>query len=262
MMGGRLEVKSVLAEGSEFSFTLALAASDEAPRGEQGADLEIRVDPEARIRVLVVDDQESNRLVLREMLERIGLLVDEARDGREAVERALESGPEIVFMDIKMPVMDGYEAVGILKKDRRTSLIRVFALTASAFSHDERRIAEAGFDGFLPKPFKQSSLHRLVRDLGGIETEDVVENSGSAGTKADVARPDRREWEAIGTEARTAISDAALINDFASLGALADTIVARAPGLAGALARAAASYDEAALGLLIDDMTKGDGDGR
>ena len=69
---------------------------------------------------LVVDDQVTNRLVLKEMLERVGFSVVEAEHGKAALSRD-RAGPAIVFMDIKMPVMDGYEAVTLLKKDPRTS---------------------------------------------------------------------------------------------------------------------------------------------
>jgi len=263
LMGGRLEVKSELGSGSEFSFTLALVENGEAPSPDRNAGLAIGVDPEAGLRVLVVDDQESNRLVLREMLERIGFQVDEAEDGRTAFERALTTGYAIVFMDIKMPVMDGYQAVTRFKGDARTRDVPVFALTASAFNQDERRVGEAGFDGFLAKPFKRSALHALIRDKGGLgerlKTKDqVIELPGPAAG----ARPSAGEWEAIGAELRSAIEEAAAINDFASVATLAERVEPSAPVLAAALAAAAATYDEVAIAELITTLTKEAGDGR
>ena len=263
MMGGRLEVRSELGAGSEFSFALALAESGEAPSPDRDKDLSIGVDPEAAIRVLVVDDQESNRLVLREMLERIGFQVDEAEDGRAAFDRAIQTKYAIVFMDIKMPVMDGYQAVSLFKGDARTREIPVFALTASAFNRDEKKVDEAGFDGFLAKPFKRSALHALIRDRGGLgenlETKnDVIELPGPT---VD-ARPSAREWEAVGAELRSAIEDAVAINDFASVAALAERVAPVAPSLAFALSSAASSYDEAAIADLIKTLTREAGDGR
>jgi len=263
LMGGTLEVKSELGTGSEFSFTLPLAESGEAPSPDPDEGLAISVDPEARIRVLVVDDQESNRLVLREMLERIGFQVDEAEDGRVAFDKATLTPYALVLMDIKMPVMDGYQAVARFKGDPRTKSIPVFALTASAFSHDEKRIEEAGFDGFLAKPFKRSSLHALIRDKSGLAV--VVESRPSVielPASADASKPSRAEWEAIGPERRSAIAEAAAINDFASVATLAGESSAKAPVLAAALASAAASYDETAIAELIEEMTKEAGHGR
>jgi len=263
MMGGALEVKSELGRGSEFSFSLALAESGEAPALDPDAGLAISVDPEARLRILVVDDQESNRLVLREMLERIGFLIDEAEDGKSAFERALETPYAIVFMDIKMPVMDGYQSVALFKGDERTRAVPVFALTASAFSHDERHIAEAGFDGFLAKPFKRSSLHALIRDRGRvafrIETKPtVIELPAAPGA----GEPSPAEWAAIGAGPRAAIEEAAAINDFASIAALATDVAEKAPQLSAALSRAASAYDDGAIAELITMLTKEVGDGR
>ncbi len=257
MMGGKLEAQSRLGEGSVFSFVLPLEASDEVPRADDDSTLDIDVDPQARIRVLVVDDQDSNRLVLREMLERVGLLVDEARDGKEAFEMACAIRPAIAFIVEKMPVMDGYAAVALFKKDPRTLATKVFALTASAFSHDEARIASSGFDGFLAKPFKQSSLYRLILEQGGIPVT-VHRAAGSAlAPAAEAPEPGSAEFGKISEEARRLIEDAALINDFASLATLAERIAGEAPGVAAALKAAASSYDEAAISGLISSMKAG-----
>ncbi|MFZ4615878.1 MAG: ATP-binding protein [Rectinemataceae bacterium] len=258
MMGGGLSVKSALGEGSEFSFVLPLAESADAPSAGEGEEVLISVDPDDRIRALIVDDQESNRLVLREMLERAGFLVDEAGDGKEGYERSVALRPALVFMDIKMPLMDGYASVARIKGDPATRDARVFALTASAFSHDEKRIIDAGFDGFLAKPFKVASLHRLIRERGGIAlrmsersaTDDDAHEAGSA------PPPSRAEWAALHVALRDSILDAAGINDFAQLSALALSMKASAPGLSAALSSAAASYDDAAVDALLDAIGK------
>jgi PAS domain S-box-containing protein len=250
MMGGSLAVESRQGEGSTFSFSIPLELSAEAPVRDDDDDLEIRVAGLRRAKALVVDDQESNRLVLREMLERAGFQVDESRDGREAVSKARETRPDIVFMDIKMPVMDGYQAVAELRKDPITKEIRVFALTASAFSHDEKRIAEAGFDGFLAKPFKQASLYRLVRERGGIELVELRRNEASKGVRP--GKVDFGELGRIDPPAFDKIREAALINDFSSLADLASGIEAVAPTFALALRAAASAYDEDAIASLLE----------
>ena len=245
MMGGALSVSSAPGEGSEFSFTIPLAPTEAAPAERGDGDLDITVEPGTL--ALVVDDQEANRLVLKEMLERVGFAVIEARNGREAVERTGAERPELVFMDIKMPVMDGYDAVAAIKADPAMAGCRVFALTASAFSHDRSRIDAAGFDGFLAKPFKQGSLYRLVADHGGVpvrstqpETQGRPPEQAGAPDAAAIALA----AGALGEGGINRVEDAAAINDFAGLQAMARELGPRAPAFAAALGAAAAAFDE------------------
>ena len=113
------------------------------------------------------------------MLEGAGFLAMEAENGRVAAERAAEFKPALIFMDIKMPVMDGFEAMRKIRENPETARIPVFALTASAFVNDEKRILESGFNGFLAKPFKRSALFALIRDKStvALEYETVEPNS-------------------------------------------------------------------------------------
>ena len=254
MMGGRLEVTSRPGEGSEFRFSLVLAPADGAAPRDDAGEQEIRVAFGSEVTALVVDDQEANRLVLKEMLERAGFSVVEAADGRQAVERAAETKPDLVLMDIKMPVMDGYQAVAALRANPDTAAIKVFALTASAFSHDEARIAAAGFDGFLAKPFKQSSLYRLILAKGGL-CDRVEEPARAAPAAGDGAPPDLvQAAAAVDDVALARMGDAVAINDFSSLAREADALVASAPSFAAALGRAASSFDEAASISLVEGL--------
>jgi len=252
MMGGSLRVKSAPGEGSEFSFTIPLPPSDEAPAGRDDGDLDIRVEPGTL--ALVVDDQEANRIVLKEMLERVGCSVVEARNGREAVERTAAEHPAMVFMDIKMPVMDGYDAVAAIKADPACAASRVFALTASAFSHDRQRIESAGFDGFLAKPFKQGSLYRLVAEHGGVPVTSLKTEEPRR-EPAPVGVPDAagvaQAAAALGNAGAERLEVAAGINDFAGLQAMARDLAPRAPAFAAAVESAAAAFDEDAVQALI-----------
>ena len=252
MMGGRMAVKSAPGEGSEFSFTVPLAPAESAPSDRDDGDVDIEVAPGTL--ALVVDDQEANRLVLKEMLERVGFSVIEAANGREAVELTASERPALVFMDIKMPVMDGYDAVEAIKADPATAPSRVFALTASAFSHDRERIESAGFDGFLAKPFKQSSLYRLVAERGGVGAlVRKRERAEDAGAPAGFPRPGdfALAAAALDAEGRAALDDAAAINDFAALSRIASGLATRAPAFSAALGQAASGFDEDAAQALL-----------
>jgi PAS domain S-box-containing protein len=262
MMGGELKVESELGKGSVFSFSLPLREGAAPPAREEEPLGSFRIKGGAEARALVVDDQGQNRLVLKEMLEGIGFAVVEASNGAEALLRARENPPAIVFMDIKMPVMDGYAAVAELKRDPLTGSIVVFALTASAFTQDEERIASSGFDGYLAKPFKRSALHRLIREKGGLELEAAearADGDAEGGSEPDAA--DFAEAAAaLGSQGSARLRSAAQINDFAALRAEAEAReLPRA--FRAALSSAADSYDEDAVSDLLARLSAAAGKG-
>ena len=108
--------------------------------------------------VLLADDHEDNRAALQLMLEKAGYRTLGARNGREAVELALEHCPDLIVMDLAMPVLDGRAATQALKADARTREIPVVMLTAMALSVDRERLQEEGFSGVLFKPVLPTDL--------------------------------------------------------------------------------------------------------
>jgi two-component system, cell cycle response regulator DivK len=102
--------------------------------------------------VLIVEDNLDNRIIYRTILEHSGFLVIEAEDGVTGVRLARERRPDLVLMDISIPVIDGHEATRILKADPATASIPIVALTAHAMAEDRIRAADAGCDGYLAKP--------------------------------------------------------------------------------------------------------------
>lgn len=111
--------------------------------------------------VLVAEDHQYNLLVLKIMLERTGIHVIPAEDGQQAVSLCMENDNiDLVLMDLKMPVMDGYNAMREIKKMRPG--MKVFAETAFALAGDKRKILEAGFDGYFAKPITKESLEELI----------------------------------------------------------------------------------------------------
>ena len=108
---------------------------------------------EARTRlVLLVDDHEDSRFIYRTALRHAGFAVVECTDGGSAVRSARRETPDLILMDLSLPVLDGWEATRILKADERTRHIPIVALTANALLSDRARARELGFDGFLTKP--------------------------------------------------------------------------------------------------------------
>ncbi len=117
--------------------------------------------------VLIVDDDPFVRKLIATTLEDVaGFELVEAGDGREAVEVAIRRRPELVFLDIDMPGMDGLEACRLLRAESVTSHATIVMLTAAAGDSAEREAEAAGADLFLTKPFSPLELLRLVDDLG------------------------------------------------------------------------------------------------
>jgi two-component system, cell cycle response regulator DivK len=117
--------------------------------------------------ILLADDHEDNRIALITILERRGYRVLGAGDGAEAVEVALKHVPDLVLMDLAMPVMNGVEAMKRIKADERTAAVLVVALTAMALSVDEDKLRADGFDGLLIKPCMPPQLIAEVERLVG-----------------------------------------------------------------------------------------------
>jgi CheY-like chemotaxis protein len=117
--------------------------------------------------VLIVDDDPFIRKLVATTLEDVaGFELTEAADGREALEVARSEAPQLVFLDIDMPEVDGYEACRRLRAQPQTAEATIVMLTAAAGNEAEREAEEAGADLFLTKPFSPLDLLRLVQDLG------------------------------------------------------------------------------------------------
>jgi two-component system, cell cycle response regulator DivK len=112
--------------------------------------------------ILVVEDNEKNMKLLRDVLQAIGYRTLEASTAGQALELAAEHSPALVLMDIRLPDMDGLEALSRLRMDGQTASIPVLAVTAQAMRGDRERFIQAGFDGYLSKPVDVDELLELV----------------------------------------------------------------------------------------------------
>ncbi len=119
--------------------------------------------------ILIVEDNENNRNLFSDILIFNGYETAMAADGREGVELARRLLPDLILMDIQMPVMDGMVAIGILRGDPATSGLKIIALTSFAMRGDEDKFMAAGFNGYLSKPINTRELPGLVK--GWLEGE-------------------------------------------------------------------------------------------
>jgi len=159
MMGGSIVVESYVNRGSRFIVGLnniqrtELSASKNATNNQTANDAVFNP-----AHILVVDDIANNRELVKSMLENTDIVVTEAVNGEDGIRAARALMPELILMDIKMPVMDGFEAIYILKNDIQLRRIPVVAFTAEALKEDHDKIMNAGFDGYITKPLSNEAL--------------------------------------------------------------------------------------------------------
>ena len=115
--------------------------------------------------ILVVEDNVLIRELVREILEREQYQVIEACDGKDAFGKMEETAPDLVLMDIQLPMLDGYAVLQQLRHDQRFHRLPVIALTAYAMRSDKEKALQAGFDSYLPKPIDRAALLQLIRNF-------------------------------------------------------------------------------------------------
>jgi two-component system cell cycle response regulator DivK len=114
--------------------------------------------------ILIVEDNDKNLKLVRDVLQHQGYQTIEAGTGEDGVRLAKERRPDLVLMDILLPGIDGIAALGQLRADPATRAIPVIAVTASVMTHDRKKILESGFDGYQSKPIKVRELIEAVRE--------------------------------------------------------------------------------------------------
>lgn len=160
LMGGSLRVESRAGEGSVFHFFLPLLRKSGHPKEKGPAKREVQQRRCSALNVLLAEDNPVNTQFIRTILENLGHRVTHAGNGKIAIDLFREDCFDLVLMDIQMPVMDGVDALGILRnlESRSGRLLRIIALTAFALIGDREKYLEMGFDGYLSKPFTTRAL--------------------------------------------------------------------------------------------------------
>ncbi len=169
MMGGDIQVKSQLDHGSIFTFDIQArraTAQEVEPAAPKRQIVSLAPD-QPTYRILVVEDRWANRQLLLKLLLSIGFEVEEAKNGQEAIEIWESWEPHLIWMDMRMPVMNGYEASKRIKSTTKGQATVIIALTASAFEEDRKAVLSIGCDDFLRKPFREEVLlEKIAQHLG------------------------------------------------------------------------------------------------
>jgi CheY-like chemotaxis protein/HPt (histidine-containing phosphotransfer) domain-containing protein len=173
-LGGDIVAHSTLGEGSVFAVTLDPGPLEDVKRLSAQEAMARTVETVADgtdtwefppAKVLVVDDGEANRELVRLVLEDVGMRVSDAENGRVGVEKTLQEGFDVILMDMQMPVMDGFTATRLLRE--RGLQVPIFALTANAMKGFEKEVLDAGCTGYLTKPVDIDALLQTLAELLG-----------------------------------------------------------------------------------------------
>ncbi|HNT73683.1 MAG TPA: histidine kinase N-terminal 7TM domain-containing protein [Anaerolineae bacterium] len=187
LMGGTLAVESELDRGSIFKFDVRAGVADVADvPGEETPRRVLGLAPDQpTYRILVVEDREPSRKLLIKLLQPLGFDVRGVPNGQQGVQMWEEWEPHLIWMDMRMPVMDGYEATKRIKATVKGQATVIVALTASAFEEDRAMILSNGCDDFLRKPFRESEVFAMLEKHLGVHFLYVEDEKPAAEAVSD-----------------------------------------------------------------------------
>ena len=169
LMGGDISVSSQVGKGSVFTFHVELREGNASVAESDDSGKVVGIgNCDKEYRILVVDDKPDNLQVACTLLKLVGFVVMEAKDGVEAISKFESWHPHLILMDMRMPVMDGYEATQRIRAMANGKEIPIVALTASIFEDELKKIASLGMQGFIRKPFRENELFQTIGKLLGI----------------------------------------------------------------------------------------------
>ncbi len=173
LMGGKIAARSEPGKGSVFHFHIPAEVVEAerfkpAPAPRRVISLK---EGQPRFKILIVEDLRESRILLSRLLQSVGFTVYQAENGREGVEMFQEFRPDFIWMDIRMPVMDGLAATRMIKAEREGKKTPVVALTAHAFEDERKEILAAGCNEFVRKPFQEAEVFSTMQTLLGVEYE-------------------------------------------------------------------------------------------
>lgn len=172
LMGGQISVRSKIGKGSTFYFDIPVQVvprqTAKSINKAMGRSIIGLLEGQPKYRILIAEDKLENRLLLRQLLEPFDFDIREAINGVEAIEQFEQWHPHLIWMDIRMPVMNGVEATKAIKKKQGTFKTKIVALTAHALEEERREALGAGCDGFIRKPYRESQIFDTMSEQIGV----------------------------------------------------------------------------------------------
>ena len=247
LMGGGITVTSQVGRGSIFCFDIQVEEGDaDAIEARAPQRRVIGMQPgQPEFRVLVVDDKDTNRRLLSSMLSIVGFKVREAANGVEAIDVFEAWRPQLILMDLRMPVMDGYEATRRIKATTKGQTTAIIAVTASAFEEERAVVLSAGCEDFLRKPFREADIFGLLHKHLGVQyvyEEEAAISDAQAVEPAETVALTRESLAVLPAELVEQMRDAAFKGHMSGLIELTDQVAEHDAQLAAALRDLAERY--------------------
>ncbi|PIQ25873.1 hypothetical protein COW36_22315 [bacterium (Candidatus Blackallbacteria) CG17_big_fil_post_rev_8_21_14_2_50_48_46] len=231
MMNGSIQLESIPGQGSIFQVCLKqvpiVTLFSHEEQEKENLPEQILFTPDSH--VLIVDDVEINRRLMLEMLKRYQFKLSEAENGQTALDLIQQEKPDLIFMDIRMPVMDGYEAIQILRQDPKFKDIPVIALTASVLEQDRHNIMKAGFDVYLHKPATLKQIIEVMANYLPYSSQSkpisAPNPSGESNPEPDISPQKKADFQAVWDEKLKKLYESTLRNkNFRKIGEFANVL--------------------------------------
>ncbi|HEX5391950.1 MAG TPA: ATP-binding protein [Rhodocyclaceae bacterium] len=251
LMGGRIEVESTVGKGSLFRVEVPVELAD-FPSGQplEQRDVVGLVPGQPAYRILIVEDQKENQLLLTRLMSTLGLESKVAEDGEQCLRLFQEWHPDLIWMDRRMPVMDGLEATQRIRRLPDGGKVKIVAVTASAFKEQKQEMFDAGMDDFVSKPYRFGEIYDcLARQLGlkYLYRAEAAETEGKQATQVP------ETLSTLPASLRQNLRDALECLDREQVMACLDQIGKVDADLAAALSRLAKGFDYPAMLRLLDE---------
>ena len=224
LMGGEISIESTVGKGSLFKVDLPMniAEASEIINKETKPVVQ-RLEPgQTEWRILVVEDNRENRLLLRSQLENVGFLVEEAKNGKEAVTLFKQWQPHFIWMNIRMPVMDGYQATERIRSLPGGDKVKIVAITAGTFKEQRKKISAAGCDDLVHKPFQEWEVFEAMKKQLGVKF--IYKNEVNSKKEAKIQKLSREMLVSLPAEILKELRQAALEGDGEKARELAESI--------------------------------------
>lgn len=249
LMRGDITVVSTLGEGSTFSFSIPLPLAAAVPQSDSVARVIGLSEGQTSPRILVAEDHPDNQQLVEQILSRIGCQVRIADNGQLAVDLFQSWHPQLILMDIRMPVMDGYEATRVIRSLPDGDKIPIVALTASVFEEERSVALAAGCNDLAKKPIEENQLFEIIRRLLGLCYEYApVEPPATAAAKADLS--------ALPSEIRTDLTLASTVLDEEAVVSIVNRLRAEHPDEADVIMGLLSDYRFDRIKELLSDTRK------
>ena len=247
LMGGSIEATSILGQGSSFAFNIHVGLANLSQVAGLLPTQQIKqiVPGQKHYRIAIVDDQETNLLVLKKLLQSVGFEPRTANNGLEAIALWQEWQPDLIWMDMRMPEMDGYEATKQIRNKLEGNKTIIIALTASAFETQREKILAAGCDDFVSKPFSEQVIFDKLTQYLGVKFiyEAESNNIHSPSTKQAPQSLAAQDLTVLPPEFVTKLNQAAIAVDAEAIENLIVQIPDAHQYIAQAISEMLAKYD-------------------